>query len=130
MREGDVARALGDGSAAGLTGHAGLLRARRRLEIRGTLDGPRHAAIEAARQQVLGRPRVVDRVPGLAVLEVSGLETDENLVAPRPDAMIGGPAAVPAGDLVDIDVLDGCAVRAAVPATGQTRQRQRRQRKE
>ena len=71
----------------------------------GILDGPGLPAIAAAGQQVLLRLVVVDGVSfGTVVLVIAGAEADQDLVAPRPDAVIGRPAAEPARLGVDLHV--------------------------
>ena len=45
--------------------------------------------------------------PWAEILVIPGAETDEDLVAPRPDAVIGRPAAESALLVIDRHVLDG-----------------------
>ena len=66
-------------------------------------DRPCLAAISAASQQVLFGPVVIDGVPaGTVVLEISGAETDEDFIAPGPNAMIRWPATEPARLGIDL----------------------------
>ena len=78
------------------------LRLRRRNQPCVALHLPRRSAIQAAREQVLLRTRAVDRMARRSArfhrvgLHVARREAHEDLVAPRPDAVVGRPAAVPA----------------------------------
>ncbi len=80
---------------------------------RGRLHPPGEAAVEAARLHAGEGPRAVPRVKAAAHVVVSEGEADDDLVAPRPDAVVGGPARVASGLAVDDDVvhapsLGGC----------------------
>ena len=55
---------------------------------------------------MLRRAFVVDGVAALVGTIVTSLEADDNLVPPRPDAVVGGPAAEAAFLLVDDNVFD------------------------
>ena len=80
---------------------------------RGRLHPPGEAAVEAARLHAGEGPRAVPRVKAAAHVVVAEGEADDDLVAPRPDAVVGGPARVASGLAVDDDVvhapsLGGC----------------------
>ncbi len=81
---------------------------------RGRPRCPGDAAVQAARLHADEGPRAVPRVEAAAHVVVAEGEADDDLVAPRPDAVVGGPARVAAGLAVDDDVLHtptlgGCA---------------------
>ena len=68
------------------------------------LDRPGRAAVAAARQQKLLGFLFVDVMEWSPVLVIAPAEADQDLVAPRPHAMIGRPPREPALLSVDDDV--------------------------
>ena len=72
---------------------------------RGRLRGPRDAAVPAAGLHADEGPRAIPRVKAAIGVVVAEGEADDDLVAPRPDAVVGGPAGVAPGLAVDDDVL-------------------------
>ena len=71
----------------------------------GRRRGPGEAAVEAARLHAGEGPRAVPGVEAAAAVVVAEGESGDDLVAPRPDAVVGGPAGVASGLAVDDDVL-------------------------
>src|SRR5688500_4028209 len=73
----------------------------------GIFNGPRLAAIAAAREQVLLRALAIDGMPLRAeVFVVPRAEAHQDFAAPRPDAVVGRPAAEAAWLPVNFHVLD------------------------
>src|SRR5581483_2594455 len=75
--------------------------------FRRVFDLPGLAPVQAAREQMrfgFLAVYVVTLRPQVFILPRA--EPDQNLVAPRPDAVIGGPPAKATGPIVDFDVLD------------------------
>ena len=70
---------------------------RRRPQPQRLLELPGLAPVEAAGEHVLLGPLPIDRMPafGSAIAHVAPAEADEDLIAPRPDPVIGGPSAIP-----------------------------------
>ena len=72
----------------------------------GLLDRPGGSAILAAGQQEILGPVRIDVIIRAVVLVVSPAEADQDLVAPRPDAVVGRPARKPAWLRIDLDPLE------------------------
>jgi hypothetical protein len=76
------------------------------------LNLPGQPAITAASQQVfLGLVPIDGMEIGAEVFVRPGAETHEDLIAPRPDAVVGGPAAKTAWFVIDHHMLDDNALR-------------------
>lgn len=99
-----VAEGLADAQARGHVLVGGQAPASGR-PARGRLRCPGDAAVEAARLHAGEGPRAVPGVKAAAHVVVAEGEADDDLVAPRPDAVVGGPARVAAGLAVDDDVV-------------------------
>src|SRR5262245_60250143 len=97
-----------DGFLAAFFGrHAGDLDLGRRPQAVGLFDCPRLAAVQASSQHMLGGTSVIDGVTLGLIFEVSSLESDQDFIAPGPDAMIRRPAAESSGFLEYNDILEG-----------------------
>ena len=69
---------------------------RRWQQIAGSLDGPGDSPVEAASEARFFRPgRVLLMARGWLFFEISGAESDQDFVAPGPDAVIRRPSAEP-----------------------------------
>jgi hypothetical protein len=65
------------------------------------------AAVETAGQEVMLRLVTVDRVDaGSEVLVIAGAETDDDLISPGPDTVVGRPPSESAVDGVNRDILN------------------------
>jgi hypothetical protein len=72
----------------------------------GVFDRPRFAAVEASAQAMLFGPFAVDVVALVTeVFEIPAAESDEDFVAPDPDAVVRRPSAEPAFLVVHLHVL-------------------------
>ena len=80
-------------------------RARQRPGRLWLLDRPGGSAILAAGQQEILGPVGIDVIIRAVVLVVSPAEADQDLVTPRPDAVVGRPAREPARLGIDLDLL-------------------------
>jgi len=82
---------------------AALLRREQRAR---RFDGPGRSPVEAARQPGLLGLGVVVLVPVRGhMFEIGGAEAHQDFIAPRPDAMIGGPASIAASLAIDEHIL-------------------------
>src|SRR5256885_1605139 len=61
--------------------------------IGGIFDGPGFATVETACEQIFLRSFAINIVAFAEVLVITAAEAHQNLVAPRPEAVIGRPAA-------------------------------------
>jgi hypothetical protein len=76
------------------------------------LDLPGQPAVAAPRQQVfLGLVPINGMEIGAEVFVRPGAETHEDLIPPRPDAVVGGPAAKTAWFVIDHHMLEDNALR-------------------